>query len=72
MVFSNNARPLPEINVSLTDFVPIPFTQGWVHLRGDFAAGRSFDTKYLEQFVNDKQIYVKIPCGITNLCTYGY
>ncbi|MCD8178276.1 MAG: capsule assembly Wzi family protein [Tannerellaceae bacterium] len=59
MVFSNNARPLPEINVSLTDFVPIPFTQGWVHLRGDFAAGRSFDTKYLEQFVNDKQIYVK-------------
>jgi len=59
MVLSPNARPIPEINLSMTSFTVIPFTGGWAQVKGDFALGRSFDTGYLEQFVNDKQVYNK-------------
>lgn len=59
LVLSNNARPIPEINLSIPEFAIVPRTGGWMQVKGDFALGRSFDTKYLEQFANDKQVYVK-------------
>lgn len=59
MVLSPNAIPIPEINLSMPNFTVVPFTNGWIHVKGDFAAGRSFDTKYLENFVNERQTYVK-------------
>lgn len=59
IVLSTNARPIPEINVSMPEFTVIPLTKGWMQLKGDFAVGRSFDTDYLESFVNDKQTYIK-------------
>ncbi len=59
MVLSANARPIPEINISIPSFTAVPFTKGWLHVKGDFAVGRSFDTKYLEDFVNENQTYNK-------------
>lgn len=59
MVLSANARPIPEINLSMPEFTIVPLTKGWMQVKGDFAAGRSFDTKYLEKFTNEKQTYVK-------------
>lgn len=56
---SLNARPIPEINLFIPDFVTIPLTKGWLHLKGHFAVGRSFDSDYLESFANTKQNYVK-------------
>nr|WP_234367758.1 capsule assembly Wzi family protein [Parabacteroides pacaensis] len=59
MVQSANARPIPEINLSIPRFTVIPLTQGWLQIKGDFAVGRSFDTKYLEHFAATNQIYIK-------------
>lgn len=56
---SLNARPIPEINLFIPDFVTIPYTKGWLHLKGHFAVGRSFDSDYLESFANAKQNYIK-------------
>lgn len=50
LVHSANARPIPEINLSIPSFTIIPLTKGWLQVKGDFAVGRSFDTKYLEWF----------------------
>ncbi|MDR1337392.1 MAG: capsule assembly Wzi family protein [Tannerella sp.] len=50
LVHSSNARPVPEINLSVPRFTTVPYTKGSVQFRGDFAFGRSFDTGYLKAF----------------------
>lgn len=59
MVHSANARPIPEINLSMPEFTLVPWTKGFLQVKGDFAVGRSFDTDYLENFVNAEQNYIK-------------
>lgn len=59
MVFSTNARPIPEVNLSMPDFTVVPFTGGWLQVKGDFAVGRSFDSDYLEQFAQPGSTYVQ-------------
>jgi hypothetical protein len=54
LVHSANARPIPEINISVPKFTPLPATNGILQFRGDFATGRSFDTEYLKQLKNEK------------------
>lgn len=59
MIESTNARPIPEVNMSVPEFTTIPWTKGWAQFKGDFAVGRSFDTNYLKSFTNPKQTYVE-------------
>lgn len=59
LVLSNNARPIPEINLSIPQFTPVPFTKGVLHVKGNFAVGRSFDTDYIEHFKNNHQHFTK-------------
>jgi hypothetical protein len=58
MVHSSNARPIPELNLSIPQFTPVPYTKGILQARGDFAVGRSFDKKFLKPFLNGKQNYL--------------
>lgn len=48
MILSPNARPIPEINLSIPEFMELPYTEGWIQIKGDFAVGRSFDQSYLQ------------------------
>lgn len=59
MILSTNARPIPEINLSIPEFTVVPLTQGWLQIKGDFAVGRSFDSDYLNNFTNAQQVYIK-------------
>ena len=54
MVHSPNARPIPEINLSVPKFTAVPFTNRLLHFRGHTSLGRSFDSQYLQSFFNDK------------------
>lgn len=47
-ILSNNARPIPEANLSLTDFVLVPHTKGKFYLKGDIAFGKMLDGDYVE------------------------
>ena len=58
LVYSTNARPIPEVNLSIPEFTPVPGTRGWMQVKGDFAVGRSFDKGYLEHATNERQTYV--------------
>ena len=58
IVQSANARPIPEVNISIPEFTVVPLTKGWMQVKGDFAVGRSFDKDYLANFTNNKQTYV--------------
>jgi len=59
MVHSPNARPVPEINLSVPKFTAIPFTKKRLQFRGDVALGRSFDSQYLQSYVKEKEDYTK-------------
>lgn len=59
LVQSPNARPIPEINLSVPKFTTVPFSKGRLHFRGNIAHGRSFDSRYLKSFVNEKTTYVE-------------
>jgi hypothetical protein len=59
LVHSSNARPIPEVNVSIPRFTTLPRSKGLLHIKGNFAVGRSFDEKFLAPFNNGKQYYLK-------------
>ena len=59
LVHSANARPVPEINLSIPRFTALPFTKRRLQYKGDFALGRSFDTQYLQSYFDDSRYYVK-------------
>ena len=56
---SSNARPVPEINLYSPGFIALPRVGGWLQAKANFAVGRSFDTDYLESFINEKQYYIQ-------------
>ncbi len=59
LIQSANARPIPEINLSMPRFTVVPYTRGFMQIKGDFAFGRSFDTEYLKSIASPKQFYVE-------------
>lgn len=56
---SLNARPIPEINFFIPNFVTIPKTKEWLQVKGHFAVGRSFDSDYIESFINNQEEYIQ-------------
>ena len=52
MVESNNARPIPQIRLEVPDYVAIPGTHKWLHLKGHIAYGRFTDDKWQEHFTS--------------------
>lgn len=59
MVHSNNARPIPEINISIPRFETVPYSKGWLQIKADFAIGKSFDNNFLEQYIKPNTTYIK-------------
>ena len=77
MVVSKNARPIPEINLSIPGFTSIPFTKGFIQFRGNFALGQSFDSQYLRRHHKSPEnkntaYYVENIRCITNHCISGF
>ena len=56
---ASNARPIPEINVYSPGFISLPRIGHWLQAKTNFAIGRSFDTDYLNSFINEKQHYIQ-------------
>lgn len=55
--FSPNSRPIPEINLSVPEFISIPYMKNILYFRGDFAVGKFRDNNYILDFKNDKAGY---------------
>ncbi|MDR0347929.1 MAG: capsule assembly Wzi family protein [Tannerella sp.] len=55
---SLNARPIPEINLYVPEFITIPVTGGWLQTKGHFAVSKSFDSDYLKSFINHKEVFI--------------
>lgn len=48
MVWSGNARPIPEIRLSIPEFVAVPFTNSWLQIKGDISYGFFTDNSFLK------------------------
>ena len=59
--FPTNSRPIPEINLYSPDFITLPLPGGWLQGKANFAVGRSFDTDYLDLFIDKSQYYIQNP-----------
>ena len=56
---SNNARPIPQINLAL-DYTDIPFTNGWFQFKGMFTHGWMGEDQYLKHaYLHEKNLYVR-------------
>lgn len=60
VIYSTNARPLPEIRLAMPRYTQVPLTRGWLQVKGDFTVGRSFDNAYLADWTGGEgQSYIK-------------
>lgn len=59
-IHSNNARPIPQVKLSLSDFLLVPYTSGNLYIKGDFSLGRFLDGQWQEDIALPyEQNYVK-------------
>lgn len=52
LVWSTNSRPPVGMRAGFIDFQDIPFTKGWVQIKGEFGYFRQLDDKWLENHYN--------------------
>lgn len=58
ITLSNNARPIPQVRAGFIDFQNVPFTKGWLQVRGEIAYGKFADNKWLENHYNYYNYYL--------------
>ncbi len=46
LVYSGNARPIPECRIGFIDNQPVPFTKGFLKVSGEFAYGKFTDSDW--------------------------
>lgn len=54
LTFSTNARPVPQVRLSIPDYIPFPWTHGWLHVKGHVAFGKFTDDGFQEDFTNKR------------------
>ncbi|MCR4601979.1 MAG: capsule assembly Wzi family protein [Prevotella sp.] len=54
-----NARPVPAIRLSLPDYWDVPYTKGWLGLKGHISYGMFTDDKWQKDFTNQQTRYTE-------------
>ena len=55
--FGINARPIPQVRLSLPDYWTIPYTKNWLSLKGHIAYGKTTDDRWQKDFTNQHHKY---------------
>lgn len=56
---SGNALPIPKISIALTDYVNVPFTNGWLQIKGLMSHGWFGRDRYLNSYYHEKTLYLR-------------
>lgn len=57
---SPNAMPVPRVTVIMHEFFPVPYTFGWLEIKGHFSHGWLNDERYaMNSFLHDKSAHVQ-------------
>jgi len=61
MLFSQNSRPMPKITFGIEHFTPVPFTLGYIELKGALVHGWFSDNTYIKNArLLHNYVYVKV------------
>lgn len=52
-----NARPVPQVRLSLPNYWTLPFGNGWFHFKGHLAYGKMTDQNWQHDFTNKQSKY---------------
>ncbi len=58
MVWSGNARPIPQVSAGFIDFVDFPGTKRWLQIKGEISYGKFIDNDYLRDHYNYYNSYI--------------
>ncbi len=58
LIWSGNARPIPQVSAGFIDFVDIPLTNKWVQIKGEISYGKYIDNGYKEEHYNYYNSYI--------------
>ena len=63
-LFSQNTRPMPRITIGIEQYVPVPFTYGYLEVKGGLTHGWFTDNVYLKNsFLHHKFIGLRVEIG---------
>lgn len=51
LLFSNNARPIPQAKIGIPEYTKVPWTNGWLAVKGYMSYGFFTDDKWQKSFV---------------------
>ena len=54
-----NARPVPSVRLSLPDYWTVPYTRGWLGIKGHIAYGMQTDDQWQKEFTHEQSKYTK-------------
>lgn len=54
-----NARPVPQVRIALPDYWTIPYTNGWIGIKGHIAFGKTTDDNWQADFTSRKSRYTE-------------
>lgn len=54
-----NARPVPSVRLSLPDYWTVPYTRGWLGIKGHIAYGMQTDDKWQKEFTYEQSKYTE-------------
>ena len=61
LAISGNARPIPQLSLELPIYTSVPFTRGWVQVKGTFTHGwLGEDRNIRNALLHEKSAYVKV------------
>lgn len=67
---SGNALPIPKIGIALTEYADVPFTNGWLQVKGQFSHGWMGKDQFIKNaYLHEKTLYLRI--GKERLRVYG-
>ena len=70
MGISGNALPIPKIGIAVTEYTPVPFTNGWLQFKGLLSHGWMGKDQFIKDaWLHEKNFYLRI--GKNKLRLYG-
>ncbi len=72
LLFSKNSRPMPKITIGIEQFTPVPYTKGYLEIKGALSHGWFTDNIYSQNLLlHHKYLYLKIGGKLPIHIQYG-
>jgi hypothetical protein len=73
VIWSSNARPMPKVSIGIPDYVPLPYTAGYVEMKGLLAHGWFEEERFVRDvWLHHKNAYIRFGGPFPVSFHYGF